>query len=581
MSRRSLIAWAVVASLFALVIRLHALGGLSAWQDETKEATEVAHCTEEYGVLSGQMVNAVIRFGQPPLSHYVQQFFINNIGLTLVGIRSHSVLFGTLFCGLFVVFLGSLPIASRVERSAVIILFLPVVHVNLVYYSQEARPYTTATFFSLLCLFLTVRLLLEKGDRVSPGSLALLAAAQLSFILSVGFQSVVVVGVSSVALLPLLFSKAHRRRVYAIWASTAIAVIIFLPWQVLALGEFSQSKYLTAKEQSLYETVLTALQQGLSFPERALLKEIFEFTTGLEVGKTNLAASLVLVALFAGFLSGLWRNRRADWQILALYLGSFVVVFPFAVHAGFKGIVSSNLHPRYYITATPYVLSLLFLGLLALGRTAQRLLRRLRGGKAAAAFSIIVLCSWILIEAAGVLPSAYRDRSNEKVLFASMGSQSGPSDLAYTDDYRFTWGYNFYRNPNIDEVAPLSQLKIDLEHGTIAATTEQIFLVFWTRRGLDRFGMESLKGLEEVAVVFEDGRIMCLVVEARGENMLCVMERVFSEWLDLAQLDNRGSKTTEFVTQKLALLRMRLKLEEARCKQSEPKRVPAMSQAAS
>jgi hypothetical protein len=228
----------------ALVIRLHRIGTLSAWQDETKEAMDVVESVEHDGLASGALVRHVQRFGQPPLSYYLQQIAIANAGLTVVGIRMHSAILGAAMCVVAaLLWLRLWPPGSRAWPWSFGLLAIPVFAPRMVYYGQEARPYSTALLLSTVYLLVLHEFLFRGRGRVRAEELLVLAAAQLALLFSVGFQPAVIVFTACLAMAPLALRRTLRRRVLWSWGTALLAFLIFLPWQRIFLSHYTLSPF--------------------------------------------------------------------------------------------------------------------------------------------------------------------------------------------------------------------------------------------------------------------------------------------------------------------------------------------------
>ncbi len=191
--------------IVALLLRLYNIEYRSVWLDEDHQSRYSGQ-----GLFDLDMPHYSSRLAQPPIDLWIQSAGISNFGMSAIGIRIHTAILGALSVLLFYILIGKI-IESRfaVFLASVIFAF----HPWLIRYSQEARPVSTGVFFAVLYLSVLFDFLVHARDKkTNTRTYIFLIIVQTWFLLSIGFQPLIFILISSLSLLPFLFSKKYCNR---------------------------------------------------------------------------------------------------------------------------------------------------------------------------------------------------------------------------------------------------------------------------------------------------------------------------------------------------------------------------------
>jgi mannosyltransferase len=354
----------LIIILLAFTLRAYRLGHQSLWDDEAKSVWVASWSVAEILVEQSQHEH-------PPL-HYL----LLHGWMPLAGQSEFSVRFVSLFFGLL-----SVPMIYKLGKALVntrlglLATLLAAISPFWVYFSQETRMYTTATFFSLSAVYFFARIL--RGHRKLTGSRRRGLGLWLGYILTTlcslyshyfALFAVVVENLFLVALWRRYRSLRKR------WALAQIGVaLLFLPWLAfMALGvlslETSQPERTTfiGPNAPAYGLIATWLE---GWRGRKSLANVFRtclIAFGLgESAPPNLKlplAAVFLIILIVGTVS-LARDRssRETAPFLLLYLTApillgYLTAFP-----------AERPHwSKYFIVASPAYYLLVAAGLAAL-----------------------------------------------------------------------------------------------------------------------------------------------------------------------------------------------------------------------
>jgi 4-amino-4-deoxy-L-arabinose transferase-like glycosyltransferase len=516
-----------VVFFVSLCLRLYQIGELSSWQDETKEAYSVHQTTIRGGVMSGRMVKHGVRYAQPPLSYYFQEWGINNLGLSIFGMRIHSAIMGALFCALFALLFCKMSDVKGGSAFALLCLIIPVFNHNLIYYAQESRPYMTATFLSLLWLYVGYIFVFEK-EKTGISDFVTLVMAQLAFLLSVGLQTPILVLSSAVALCPMLLFKDYRSKVLLSWMASGLAVLVYLPWQTLPLKKYS---YITTSSgKDLFSALSFDAFTGFSFPGMGFLTKFYSFNMGLDfAGVLPLVLSVATIVLAASAVIS-WKRQQPKIFCTGLYLLGVCLLFPVIFYAIFNRLIDYKIQNRYFIASSPFVIAFVFwssefvvstLSTVCKGRPWVKIISTL------VVALVTVVAAYTYIDQ---LPSSYRDRSAYKKLYNKFDELAEAGDLAYSGDHRFSSAYTFYSNHKIDKVSLVPQMLKDLKSGKLNDKTKKVFFLYYSLQKYDLYKVGSLTKNKNVKVIFSRGAMRVSVIRAASTGMMKTLHSVFNNW---------------------------------------------------
>jgi mannosyltransferase len=286
----------VLAALTALaaILRFSTLNVQSFWFDE---AVTVRLLRGSFGHMLSSIGGSE---STPPLYYAVAWVWSRVFGHGEVGLRSLSALAGTLFIP--VAYAAGKELASR--RVALAIAALAAFNPLLIWYSQEARPYSLLVLFAGISFWLFARLLREQSDR----TLVLWTLASALAIATHYFAAFVVAPEAAWLIL-----RARDRRRPALATIALLAVGGALLPLLLRQRRLDSTSFIT--ESSLIKRVAQVAKQfvvGYGSPAQTVV--------------IVLGALLVVVALALVFARLVERERRAA-KVAAL-IGVAAVALP-------------------------------------------------------------------------------------------------------------------------------------------------------------------------------------------------------------------------------------------------------------
>jgi hypothetical protein len=325
--------------VIALLVRLNNIGYQNIWMDEDAQANE---SIGRFFDLS--LVDKALSHLQPPIDYYLEAVGLSNFGFNETGARINSAFLGSCAAMVFFLFLTYAvfnPIA--VLLGSVIFVF----HPYLIIYSQEGRPVSCGVFFCALYLFALLSFLRSaKGRLFDIRLFFLLIVVQTGFLLSVGFQPLVFLATSFLALSPLSAFKKYRIRVLLSYLSGVVSFFLALPilFETIKRGSnyLDETSVLIMVEKVLGNIGGFSMESWLKM-QRTLIGDWWPvLTIGLVLGLAGLAA-----------------NRRKDGCFyFAVYLIVFSLIYPIVYDILFNSLISYKKMPRYYLTFIPVIISL-------------------------------------------------------------------------------------------------------------------------------------------------------------------------------------------------------------------------------
>jgi 4-amino-4-deoxy-L-arabinose transferase-like glycosyltransferase len=319
-------AWFVVLLVFlAFVLRIAHLGDQSFWYDEGQ-----SHYFAHQDSL-GAMLDVISDSDHPPL-----YFILLYLWMSIAGRSEFALRFTALFWSVLLVpliyLLGRRALGTGEGRVAALLMAISPFHV---WYAQEARMYTLATFLGLLSSYLLL-LALQKGRRSLwlAYTLAALAApyAHLYACFVLLFQSLFV----------LLWAWRSRPKVPFLraWLLSQVSIGLgFLPWVGVVLREYASN---------------ATYWPGILDLKRFLLDTVVAFSAGLTLppGQAGWTATAFLLALGVGCASLAFRRSepRPRWQGFSLVLLYLMVPTLAALLISYR---HPKYAPRYLLLVTP------------------------------------------------------------------------------------------------------------------------------------------------------------------------------------------------------------------------------------
>jgi mannosyltransferase len=322
----------------AFTLRITRLGHQSFWYDEG-QSYYFAHQDS-----LGAMLDVISDSDHPPL-----YFILFHLWMSVAGRSEFALRFTALFWSVLLVplvyLLGRRAFGTGTGTAAALLMAVSPFHI---WYAQEARMYTLATFLGLLSSYLLL-LALQKGRRSLwlAYTLAALAApyAHLYACFVLLYQS----------LFALLWVWRSRPRVPFLraWLLSQVSIGLgFLPWVGIVLKEYASN---------------ATYWPGILDLERFLLDTVVAFSAGLTLplDRAGWTATAFLLALGVGCTSLVFRRSepRSRWQ-------GFSLVLLYLMVPTLAALVISYRHPkyapRYLLLVTPAYYLLAAKGLVTL-----------------------------------------------------------------------------------------------------------------------------------------------------------------------------------------------------------------------
>ncbi len=436
--------------LLAFTLRVYRLGYQSLWDDE---AWSLLLAQKDVIGIALQAVADV----HPPLHYYLLHFWMPLAGNSEFAARFPSLFFGVLFVALF----------SRVSKdllgalSAPLAGFVVALAPFLVYFSQEARMYTLAAFFSLLSFLLFWRALVTGHYLywviyVVATALALYTHYYAVFI--VLFEAIY-----------LLFRVRSYRTRFKGWLISQIAIgILVMPWLLLVIqtirGQKAEAGLRWGMAASRPASGLLenwrgnwATRQGIRFWD-VVGQCLVSFSLGESVELSwGLALSLGFAALF---LLGIFVLCRRKCQRHVGFLLILYAIIPFVL-TYFSAFPVTHPHwAKYFMLSTPAYYLAIIVGLTAKGRAQPWLLV---GGLA-----FIVLTNALSLHNAYFAPAYAKDDFRPAIKYIERFSQTSDALLANPAGAFPTFWY-YYRG-NLPYYSPLEGAMDEAKLEEIAAT---------------------------------------------------------------------------------------------------------------
>jgi len=335
----------LVLCLLAFALGVYRLGAQSLWFDESESVWVPAQGLAAIAPIIGAR-------GLAPLYYYVVWLAVPLIGQSEFALRFVSLAFGLLLVPL------TFALARRLYNTRVGLWAAMLAAINpfLVYYDQEARPYTLLAVLAAISMLAFVRILQgwDGQGRLDRRWSLVYVLATTAGLYTHHYALFLIIA----QVLFLLLRWRQYRSLFARGLALLAGVgLLYAPWIVLGWG-----------------IVVSRVSGGESFtftpltPWELARRTLLAFSLGLTVPDA-LPVALVAAAFCLLAMGGLWPIRRQPGLLLALWLALV-----------FAGAYAVNLrtpwtHPRYLMPAFPAFVILAGRGLATLaGRRPTRLL---------------------------------------------------------------------------------------------------------------------------------------------------------------------------------------------------------------
>ena len=331
----------VLLFLSALGVRLYELDSESIWMDEDMQAGRANR-----NPFDPTLVDRAALQQQPPIDYVFQAIALKNFRLSTVGARIGAVFLGTLTV------MGLMLIAMTLSKERLIWaagFAIALIHPGLVRFSQEGRPVAMAVLLATIHLLIILKTLARPALITQLDWFLGLVITEIALLWSIGFQPVVFLLTSAVALLPFLLIREQRRTVGIVYLATGLALLIASP---ILLNTVAHSQNYVPEKSLL-------LMFGRIFDG------LFELTLDgvLERYATTLQQGIIPILLIvaAGVITMIVKRRTFQNRSVftsAIYLVLFSALFPLLFDTLFTALIDYRITERYYLVFVPVLLSL-------------------------------------------------------------------------------------------------------------------------------------------------------------------------------------------------------------------------------
>jgi 4-amino-4-deoxy-L-arabinose transferase-like glycosyltransferase len=219
--------------LFTLTLRLHHLDHESLFMDEIRQVSYYPHNFEKIIVKAASQQ-------QPPLDYWIGHI-VGLISSSDFAVRMPAVVFGSGAVILFVLLLLQVTNPPTAFFTGLVAALLPF----NIYYSQQARPYAIAIFFTLLTIFVLDRAI--KKTSFPPLDILLLFLCATGYLYSRAYTPLlVIVAIIAVLIIRFLYlwrveswlkTPEQKRIIFAILALGAAIIVCFpMMKQIIKMG---------------------------------------------------------------------------------------------------------------------------------------------------------------------------------------------------------------------------------------------------------------------------------------------------------------------------------------------------------
>ncbi|MCP5101765.1 MAG: phospholipid carrier-dependent glycosyltransferase [bacterium] len=498
----------ILLFLVALAPRLYKIADKNVWMDEGKQAKLAAVHPFNFN-----LAQRAAPMAQPPLDYFLQSIAIKNFGLNETGIRIHAAVLGALAAVLFFLLVRRI---TRHDFAALLGTLFFIFHPSLIRYSQEGRPVADGIFFSLLYLYILVDYLHPIPPvKNQLRSFAVLTAVQTGFLLCLGFQPLIFLMVSSICLLPGLFNKKKRGRVFQAYLSSAIAAAISLPIIKMTITHCAGTNFVT--DNSITD-IIKNIFHGFQY---ITVNEIRPFYQTI-LGSFGL---FFVVAAIAGIAGLILSTKNKNHTFAVSYFPLFFLIFPFVYIIVYKSQIPIGIMHRFYLTFAPVCLAVITIAIAFSLRLGQKTASFSKPWKHAPVILLALLFVFSFIPNMNAVSQYYKSKKPEwKKMYETFLYDSEPGDIAYMMNLVYIGKWNpyfrvehFYYNDGHERPVALRQgryIPKDVGDPEMWKQERNIYIV--TRAGSEKINKKFFSGFKTVDV-FTLGRLSFIRVK-RGST---------------------------------------------------------------
>ncbi|MBI2559342.1 glycosyltransferase family 39 protein [Candidatus Woesearchaeota archaeon] len=333
MNKKTLLLLILILFLGAF-LRFYNLGSESFWQDESYTALAVKKFSAldiiKNSIAGGQIIpDAKYSYNSElPTYFVILKVWSGIFGLSEFSLRAFSAIFGIL--SLIAIFYLAKHLFG--EKAALLASFLASINLTLIWYSQEARPYSFLIFLSLLSLIFLLKALKDEKFHYVAGFFAVNLV-----IIYTHFTWIIFMLFEGIYMLYIVYRDYVKKK--SIHAKTLLAFFViglfYLPIIERALFSGDETLYLSGRPDIIEIGQLGVRMHTWLYPSESMRQKLHEFFFDFSPSEWLLLISTLSSALIIGllFLIGLASvyKKRADIVIPLMFFFplSFTLLFSF------------------------------------------------------------------------------------------------------------------------------------------------------------------------------------------------------------------------------------------------------------
>jgi len=345
----------LIITIIALFLRLFMLGNQSLWLDEAFVYSQIK--TDSISEVYSNVMANEGHIG--PLYHILNNLFCRLFGYSEWSFRMPSAIYGTIAVILVYIIARALKGNITALFSAVLMAFSPV-HV---WYSQEARMYSLWVMFILFAVFIFIKILKGKRQR-----LWILFTIFASLSIWTFLNSVFVF--AALGLYLVIFIRRYKKEFCYYTLSVLVALACYYPGIAAILAQGPTTVVRSSRTTTIFDLMYSfyVFNVGTTFGPslvtlRALLKQFGAINTFWKIFSEYGVLIIPSMLLYGGFfLYSIYRAvlKRKDENFFILIMLFFPIISVFGIT-----FLSSRMpfNIRYILCALPFYIILISIAL--------------------------------------------------------------------------------------------------------------------------------------------------------------------------------------------------------------------------
>ncbi|MCY4643734.1 MAG: glycosyltransferase family 39 protein [Bacteriovoracales bacterium] len=228
-SRKDITKWDIFFTTSFLIVgffsRTYRLSEKSLWLDEDEVIGEILGYFHYGGKGFLEIVKSTALSQQPPLDYFFEAFSLLVLGENEWGARGHAVFFGV---AMIIILYLLIKFLTKSYIFACLGGFLAIINPYLIYYSQEGRPNSTASFFTILYLFSISHYLLRPLNKYR---LYFVFSIQTLYLFVIGMQPPVIICLIGLLTFLFFYKKSEvKEKLYLLLFLIILSFVIYSPY---------------------------------------------------------------------------------------------------------------------------------------------------------------------------------------------------------------------------------------------------------------------------------------------------------------------------------------------------------------